>query len=116
MDDQSGYSVGIFGEDDDLIYPFVSIASNGGPHDDESYVCGYEVGRIDAALSMLPQSVAVVRYLIHEANIQQIDLLAMHYGFTSHLGEVEDGWVTAALSRGDVAIAVLPPDGEEEGL
>lgn len=56
-----------------LVMPFVSTASQGGPHDDDSYVAGYEMGQLDAFLG--EGSPAVHEQQIHAENGEQGDLI-----------------------------------------
>lgn len=37
----------------DLVMPFVTVTSAGGPHDDDAYVAGFEMGALDACLRRL---------------------------------------------------------------
>lgn len=62
----------------ELVVPFVTVTSKGGPHDDDSYVAGYEMGLLDAWLEVSRwPTVRVVR----TANRPQAELLAMRHGF-----------------------------------
>lgn len=65
----------------DLVMPFVTVTSKGGPHDDASYGAGWEMGALDlrlqvaAALSLpLPQAT------VQRINLPQLDLIAMKNG------------------------------------
>lgn len=75
----------------DLVMPFVTVASKGGPHEDNSYVAGYEMGTFD---SMLKYN----RPAVHSQNIltenkPQADLIAMHHGYKAEFTEtIEDSW------------------------
>jgi hypothetical protein len=81
-DDEFGY---------DLVMPFLPVRSKGGPHDDDAYVAGYEMGLLDAQLS---RSTFDQGRAIHGENREQADLIAMRHGY---LGEFTndngDGWV-----------------------
>ena len=67
----------------ELVMPFVTVASVGGPHDDDAYVAGYEMGQLDARLAVLKSfaSEPALTIGIREENRAQADLLAMRYGF-----------------------------------
>lgn len=81
----------------DLVMPFVTVASKGGPHDDDSYTAGYEMGLLDAELAHAAP--AAVQRPIHAANTAQADLLAMKHGYHLQAGEEADGWVPVLLTR-----------------
>jgi hypothetical protein len=83
----------------ELVVPFVTVASEGGPHDDESYVCGWEMGNLDhylmsaARLHLIPQDT-----LIHTSNLDQADLVAMNHGFSMIPIEDHDDWTIVRLT------------------
>ena len=83
-------------ESHELVMPFVSVASKGGPHDDDAYVCGYEMGVLDAYLEHArPQRYELT---IHTANRDQADLIAMHRGYTATFRDSDfDGWTFGLL-------------------
>lgn len=81
-----------------LVMPFVTVASKGGPHDDESFVAGYRMGRLDAALAVGGGWTDDEEF-ITEACIPQVDLLAMRHGWLVEFSEPVDGWVTARFTR-----------------
>lgn len=80
--DESGYA---------LVMPFVICKSNGGPLEDHAFVIGYSLGKIDAELEICEtlHSMPYPRYVRVEA-VQQLDLIAMRYGFVLRLGEKDD--------------------------
>lgn len=87
----------IFDEGDDhpefaIAMPFVTVASKGGPHDDQAYTCGYEMGYLDATLDALTQASRTVSWetTIHRVNVPQADLVGMQYGLTMEIGEWSD--------------------------
>jgi hypothetical protein len=82
-----------------LVMPFVTCASKGGPHDDGSYVAGWEMGALDAYLSYHQPSLHVVA--IHAENVPQADLIAMKHGYRMELAEDEqvEGWEVATLTK-----------------
>ena len=95
-------SDGAFIEGDDvphnavMIMPFVTVTSKGGPHDDESYACGWEMGALDALLGFgHPSSVAQA---IHSSNLAQADLIAMRWGYTlRHTPSKAEGWTEVMI-------------------
>lgn len=76
-----------------LVMPFVTVSSRGGPHDDVSYVAGFEAASINARLEMAASiGVAGTQWMpLHRSNAPQIDLIAMRYGFTVHREDFEPG-------------------------
>lgn len=72
-----------------MVMPFVSVTSKGGPHDDESYVAGYEMGLLDACLS---QGGKLVKCTVRTSNTRQADLLAMRHGYTMAKINGESDW------------------------
>ena len=75
-----------------LAMPFVACKSHGGPYDDESYVAGWEMGALAERLGMMvlvgaiPQPVLT----IHRANLEQLDLVVMPFGW--HAVEITGEW------------------------
>lgn len=87
-DEESGY---------EIVMPFLPVQSNGGPHDDDAYVAGYEMGLLDAQLggTVYDQGRA-----IHTENRDQADLIAMRNGFTADFTDEEiPGWVCMSVRR-----------------
>lgn len=64
--------------DREMVMPFVTVASKGGPHDDDAYVAGYEMGLLEASLGV--SRWLLVRTLRTD-NLPQAELLAMRHGF-----------------------------------
>ncbi len=79
-------------DDSTIAMPFVTVASKGGPHDDQAYTCGYEMGYLDATLDALSQAGQVTSWTvtIHRENIGQADLIGMQYNLTMSVGEWTD--------------------------
>ncbi len=86
-----------------MVLPFVTVASKGGPHEDQAYTAGWEMGRLDADLGQLAQIAcgrsATLTVSMRSDNRLQADLIAMHHGFTTSVvecGECSDHgeWVT----------------------
>lgn len=85
--------------DYELAMPFVTVNSKGGPHDDESYVCGFEMGRLDATLPDAPDEYVET---IHATNLAQADLIAMRNGYAATVdprAEPVEGWETVTFTR-----------------
>jgi hypothetical protein len=97
----------------ELVMPFVVCASQGGPYEDQAFVAGYRLGLLSAELEeaeghedseVFPLPVAAVR----PADLPQVDLLAMRYGFTTRAEPWPDApqeWYTV---RFEPAGAVTP--------
>jgi hypothetical protein len=65
--------------DYDLVMPFVTVHSKGGPHDDESYIAGWTMGYLDAVLEH--QKPAMHEDTIYQDSIPQADIIAMKHGY-----------------------------------
>jgi hypothetical protein len=83
-----------------LVMPFVTCRSEGGPHDDQSYVCGYEMGKLDATLR---NGIGLNYYelTIHTENVPQADLIAMEHGYAMTATQSTDvpEWTFAVFRR-----------------
>src|ERR1035438_7379635 len=71
----------------ELVMPFVTVTSKGGPHDDNSFVAGYRCGQIDAILPTLAQVGAEFQVMVTPAVVPQLDLIAMRHGYQAIPGE-----------------------------
>ncbi len=85
----------------ELIMPFIVCQSNGGPYDDDSFVAGWELGKLDVEL---PTHAALgyqsLSRLAHAGTVPQVELLAMKHGFrVRHVSDDQDGWVNIDLER-----------------
>lgn len=80
-----------------LVMPFVTVRSTGGPHDDDAYTAGWEMGALDAELrcTMPP----ILERTIHLANARQADLIAMKHGYAIELADPQGDWVHMRLTR-----------------
>jgi hypothetical protein len=78
------------------VMPFVAVASNGGPYDDQAYTAGYEMGVLDEALKWQPPTHSVT---IRTDNAGQADLLAMRHGYRCTTTPSEDAqeWTFATF-------------------
>lgn len=81
----------------DLVMPFVTVTSKGGPHDDAAYTAGWEMGHLDAVLEHA--SDLIVERTIHAANAPQADLLAMKHGYRCDLLPHDDQWTFVTFTR-----------------
>lgn len=84
----------------DLVMPFVTCKSNGGPHDDTAYVAGFEMGALDANLgNARAMGVLATHTMIHAANREQADLIAMKHGYSAKFTDIEESpdWLHLTL-------------------
>jgi hypothetical protein len=81
-----------------LLMPFVTVTSKGGPHDDESYTAGWEMGALDSWLAN--GGTAVHSQVIRSDNRDQADLIAMRHGYRMTAGVETDGWLNVIFTRG----------------
>jgi hypothetical protein len=65
-----------------LVMPFVVCQSHGGPYEDGAFVAGYECGWLDMALGVVAKVGGTVERWVRPASLPQLDLIAMHYGYT----------------------------------
>ncbi len=90
-----------------FVMPFVNVTSRGGRYDDEAFTAGWEMGALDALLSDLADRCTSglsldLRKMIHSANAEQADLIAMHHGFQIETEDSEvEGWTHLWLTRAD---------------
>lgn len=87
-----------------LVMPFITCASNGGPHDDTSYVAGWEMGALDAILNISAGIAVEVNRTIRVENQPQADLIAMKHGFHAVFETVDDEWMHARFMAQGAAI------------
>jgi hypothetical protein len=67
-----------------LLMPYVTVSSVGGPHDDESYVPGYEMGQLDARLAACAHHrLGCPEVVVQRANLPQLELIAMRHGMVA---------------------------------
>jgi hypothetical protein len=65
-----------------LLYPFTVVTSKGGPYDDDAFVAGVQVGRIDMGLEVA-RVTGAVRYRVMAPTdlVKQLDLVGMARGW-----------------------------------
>ena len=87
----------------ELVMPFVVCASNGGPYDDDSFVAGYELGRLDRDLAVhAALEYASLARTLRSASLDQADLIAMRHGYRMRRGGEHDGeWTDVDFIAGD---------------
>lgn len=93
-------------EEYSLVMPFVTVDSVGGPHDDASYVAGWEMGHLDATLALCePMQVLPEPRMLRAVNLPQVDLIAMKYGLVSAVSEVEGApdWRSVRFTRAEAS-------------
>lgn len=81
----------------DLALPLITTAAEGGPHHDDSYVAGWEMGELHAVLRELRPS--EVERQVRTESLPMVDLLAMQYGYTMRAARDLDGWTWICLQR-----------------
>lgn len=91
----------------DLVMPFVTVASKGGPHEDQAYTAGWEMGALHALLSQERDHPHVHVQTVRADNREQADLIAMDCGYTAMFSFTAEGWLLASFAR-------LPPDAEAQ--
>lgn len=65
-----------------LLFPFIVCASQGGPYDDDAFVAGVQMGRIDQALQVAAQTGADrLRFTVATRLVRQLELVGMARGF-----------------------------------
>jgi len=90
----------------EFVMPFVTVKSAGGPHDDDAYTAGFEMGHLDAFLNAGHHGAFTTHCVpIQAVNREQADLLAMRWHFTSTFAEFGDEtdpehlWLHAHFTR-----------------
>lgn len=82
---------------DERSMPFLPVESRGGPHDDDAYAAGWEMGQLD---NYLRYGLPVVHDLsIHVENAEQAELVAMSNGYRAVMEPGSDGWCSLRLTR-----------------
>lgn len=78
-------------QDYSLVMPFVVVTSEGGPYDDESFVAGFQSGRIYERMS---QGEAEFTEMVNPDLFRQCNLIARRYGYTmqTHRTGDDENW------------------------
>ncbi|WP_030186093.1 hypothetical protein [Streptomyces capuensis] len=75
----------------ELVMPFVLCQSNGGPYDDEAFAAGMACGQLWTELRVLQAHGATPRpRYVQPEHVPQLDLIAMHYGYTLKPGTIDE--------------------------
>lgn len=103
-------------DDAELLLPFVVCQSQGGPFDDDAYTAGFETATLWVDLERSgPALHTVVEVTVHTANVPQIDLVAMHHGYSitafQDAPQGADGWTALTLTH-HTALRREVPDAE----
>lgn len=93
--------------DDELTYgivmPFVVCQSQGGAFDDDAFVAGFRCGSLDAELSIMRKLDAVLAepepFMSREAELTQLDLIAMRHGFVMEAERADDEWFRVTIKQ-----------------
>lgn len=64
-------------EELELVMPFIVVTSVGGPFDDDAYVAGFEMGKLDALLGDYLRAGVEVEEVVRTENVPQADLIGM---------------------------------------
>lgn len=83
----------------ELVMPFVVCASQGGPYDDEAFVAGIRLQQLWHRLEVGDPDV-LSEYVPPEL-VPQLDLLAMHLGYTLTAEPHNEDWALVAFRRED---------------
>jgi hypothetical protein len=75
----------------ELVMPFILTKSEGGPYDDAAFDAGMACGQLWMELRTLANHGATPRpRYVQPEHVPQIDLIAMHYGYTLTRGPVDE--------------------------
>ena len=93
------------GDEMELVMPFVTVVSAGGPHDDDSFAAGWQAGEIDRSLSVAePAVVSVCFAVVRRDVVPQLELVGMRHGFpTLHVTPTSDEWCTVTFWRSETS-------------
>jgi hypothetical protein len=81
----------------ELVMPFITVQSKGGPHEDDAYVSGYQMGQLDAILTI--PYVQEHNTVTHTENVKQADLIGLKHGFSMEIVSEDDTWTTLKFVR-----------------
>lgn len=83
-----------------ILMPFVVCASNGGPLEDQAFICGVQFGQIWQLFHTHPP--LVLSLYVNSLIVPQLDLLAMHCGYVFKAQPWEDRpdeWTLVSFTR-----------------
>lgn len=86
-------------DDFNLVLPFVSVESVGGPYHDSSFTAGFQVGEICGELKT--RNIVATTYLILSPLHVQADLIGMKYGYKSDILHDDGEWTQIGFTRID---------------
>lgn len=91
-----------------LLYPFVVCDDHGGPYPSEAFVAGVRFGNWQTMLKVRPH-----QHQSYEppALVPQLDLLAMHEGYTMTTKPWSDDWTLVTFTLGGPDDQNGPTDG-----
>ena len=86
----------------EILMPFLPVQSKGGPHEDNAYTAGWEMGmlwhRLETACMIgIPSEGSLA---IRRDNREQADLIAMHFGYVAEFHDYDDDWTTVTFTAG----------------
>lgn len=80
-----------------LVMPFIVCQSHGGPYQDEAFVAGMRLGQL---YERLRRGASVDGEPVEATSVPQLDLMAMHFGYTLVTVAHDDYWTLATLTPG----------------
>lgn len=84
----------------DLVMPFVTVRSVGGPHDDAPYAAGWAMGALDKQLTQCALvDVRAVSFVIRTDCRAQADLIAMQHDYTMTVTAGGQEWISVEFTR-----------------
>lgn len=72
-------------EEYELVMPFKTVQSEGGPHEDNAYAAGWMMGSLDQKLKLGEREMQLT--VIQKENWPQLDLILMKHGYTFRILE-----------------------------
>lgn len=85
------------GECFELVMPFLNVVSKGGKYEDESFTAGWQMGEIMASLK--ERHIAAATYLVFSELVEQVDLIAMKYGYAFDILHNDGTWAQVGVTR-----------------
>lgn len=87
----------------ELVLPFVSCVSKGGPYDDTAFTAGFQAGRLDQRLAVAAAAqIDALGATVYTDLIPQVDLIAMNNGYTmepQQCGPPAEAWTVVVFTR-----------------